>query len=168
MKVIYKTLLICLACVSALTSCKEDNDIPAPGPLDQSEKVAVGIYKGEWAVTNTSTGKVETNPGVVTIGEAVYEDSEKVEYTEHNVNTVSVEGTELRLKAESSVFNVSLNSGGILNYWNVDGNNPFGCAFYGKIMPSGELTLSYSVIVITGRGSKNQVKYNYDFKGIKQ
>lgn len=168
MKTIYKPLFICLLMMFSLASCEDENEIPSTGPLDQAELKSLGTYSGEWEIINTVTGKVDVKPGSVIIGEAVYQNEEE-DYTEHNVNTVTIEGaSDLELKADSSVFNISLNSSGDLSYWNMTATNPFGTTFSGRITPTGELTLDYSVIIISGRGSKNQIEYLYQFKGNKQ
>lgn len=179
MKAIYKSIFACLALVFGLTACNGDYELPPTGAPDGAEKLAVGIYEGEWAVTNQKTGEVKKYPGCsLTFELAEYKNpGDTVWYTEHNVNKIEIGETpkdlDLHLNSSSTVCNISRNSAGILNYWNAQGSNPIGTAFTGKIYLKTDtsesvVTLSYSVTVREGRGGKKITNYNYDFSGTKQ
>ncbi len=169
--------MICFFMVSVMASCKEDYEIPYTGEPDGAELLAVGNYTGQWTVTNTSTGEEVVSDGTITITEKEYEVKEnettvKVKAANVNAFEVTTEG-DLKLnksketKSAASVWNISRNSSGNLNYWNVDNKNPFGVAFNGSISPEGNIVFKYSNTLSMGRGGKNIITYNCVFNGVK-
>lgn len=171
MKAIYYPIILCLTLMLGFTSCGEDNDVPPAGAPDQAEVKSLGTYVGEWSITNTKTGKVDTYPGTITFDPYIVEvKKDSTQYTEKNVNNVIVtcDGGNLRLNANECGCNISSNSADVLSFWNVKGiTSPFGIIFYGNITPTGKVTFNYNKDVRSGRGN-NKVKYNYQFTGQKE
>ena len=160
MKAIFKSIFFCIALVLGMTSCDDKHDkLPATGGLDNAEKLVAGTYVGEWSRTNLSTNAVETGTGSITFSV----DEEKGNNV--SVMTLSANGIELGVNADTSVCNITRLSNGDFTYWNYSGTNPFGMTFYGKVSPEGVASMNYNKIVRSGR---REVEYLYSFSGRKQ
>lgn len=149
-----------MALLIGLSACDDKHvKIPATGGLDNAEKLVAGTYVGEWSRTNLSTNAVESGRGSI-IFSVDPELGNNV-----SVMTLTSDGIELGVNAESSVCNISRLSSGIFTYWNVSGSNPFGMTFQGKVTPEGVATMVYNKIVRSGR---REVEFSYTFSGSKQ
>lgn len=158
MKRIFKYLAVIFAVAVSMTSCREDYDIPSTGAPDHAETLVAGTYVGTFTRVNTNTEEIVTEAGSITFS--------PIEGSP-NVCSMTVESTlDLAVAENTSVCNISKNSGGVFNYWNSTSNNPFGFTFTGKIYESNnEATISYTQIK---RANHKEVKFNYTFSGIRQ
>lgn len=163
MNKILNRLFILTALVMALSSCKDEAEIPGHGKPGNPEKEVAGTYVGTWTKTQrNSTADPVTAEGTLTLTatDEAYITVVKIGCESASMdfnNTSSFASTESR----ANIVNQSAQ----YVFYNVLTTNGLGTSFNGTVSFGGEATMTFAKTIRQGRVTYT---YDYTFTGTKQ
>lgn len=151
-------MFLMLALGLGFTACSDDDDDDVV--YDNAPEVAAaGTYTGTW--TRDEDGVISTAEGSLTFATTWTVDGETK--SSPYVTYVTADCPELDIHNESTA-NITYAGTGFQFSNMADTNNGFGANFYGEISSKGVATISYTLVVMSGR---TRHVYTYTFSGTK-
>lgn len=163
MNKILNRLFLLATIVMALSSCRDEAEIPGHGTPGNPEKEVAGTYVGTWTkALRNSTAEPVTASGSLTLTptDEAYITLVKIDCDATDMgfnNTAVFASTESR----ANIVNQSAQ----YVFYNVVATNGLGTSFNGTVSFGGEATISFAKTVREGRLTYT---YDYTFSGTKQ